>query len=148
MPKLNKTQQRLLKLFNSEIGDKELYERTVRFNDGRESYRELYNGHVKEYNELVEKYDVLKEGVMSAAVGGVNPEHIVSEFIAVKKKLAEKAKCIEVTKHEMNENDRLLKQYRDSSERSFFIWWKILSEAGVINESWSNWFPKYKDKII
>ena len=135
-------------LFMEDFNDKELQERYENFIRTREGAKERHNAMVPEINALIQKGESLKETIVDLAVQGLSTEEaarLVRETVPQVKELRDK---IAYQKGIMDEEDALIKKYKENSENKLFHYWKIFKALDPETEPWLSWKKPYCHHII
>ena len=135
-------------LFMEDFNDKELQERYENFIRTREGAKERHNAMVPESNALIQKGESLKETIVDLAVQGLSTEEaarLVRETVPQVKELRDK---IVYQKGIMDEEDALIKKYKENSENKLFHYWKIFKALDPETEPWLSWKKPYCHHII
>ena len=148
-PKPEKTAfEKVYDLFLEDFNDKELQERYERFIRTREAAKERHNAMVPEINAFIQKGESLKETVVDLAVQGLSteePARLIRETVPQVKELRDK---IAYQKGIMDEEDALIKKYKENSENKLFQYWKVFRALDPTIEPWLEWKKPYCHHII
>jgi hypothetical protein len=140
--------EKIYDLFMEDFNDKELQERYDNFKRTREAAKDRHNAMVPEINALIQKGESLKETVVDLAVQGLSteePARLLRETVPLVKELRDK---IEYQKGIMDEEDALIKKYKENSENRLFHYWKVFRALDKETLPWLEWKKPYINTII
>ena len=147
--KVEKTSlEKLFELFNEEVNDKELQGNYDSFVRAREAAKERHNTMVPEINALIQRGEGLKEIIVDLACKQLSTAEAVEALLALPEPINQLREKIGYQKGIMDEQDRLMKFYKDNSERKFFQYWKVFNALDKETLPWMEWKKPYIDTII
>lgn len=148
-PKAEKTAiEKIHDLFMEDFNDKEIHKRYENFKRTREAAKERHNAIVPEINAISQKGESLKQIIVDMAVQGLSieePTRLLRETVPQFKELQEK---LNYQKGIMNEENALIKKYKENSENKLFQYWKVFRALDSTTQPWLDWRKPYMDIII
>lgn len=135
-------------LIKEDQEDGELQRNFEGFQRSRETAKAYYNECVPTLNSMISKIVNLKELIVSLSVQGLPTESAVKRLAKLDNsftKLSEKANKY---KAKMDEEDTLIKNYKDWNEGKLFMHWKYLTHFKVTDEPWLDWKKQFVDVMI
>lgn len=147
--KVEKTSlEKLFELFNEEVNDKELQGNYDSFVRAREAAKERHNTMVPEINALIQRGEGLKEIIVDLACKQLSTAEAVEALLALPEPINQLREKIGYQKGIMDEQDRLMKFYKDASERKFFQYWKVFNALDKETLPWMEWKKPYIDTML
>lgn len=147
MDKLNVTQKAILKEFNSNINNKELYRRYEGFLSAEKGLKERQRRACEAISQLEGR-----KAQLADLIGSNEVTPITEKWVAELKQNRTEYKQWVITLSEIQpkirENDHLIKLYKLSSDNKVMLWYTILKAAKVINVPYLQWVIPYRDVII
>lgn len=136
------------KLFNEDLADKELSLRYERFKKDLEYAKEKYNELVPTINERRQLIGTLEELIIGLSTQGMPTVNACADLKVATNELTDLKEAADVLMQKIKENQKLIKDYEDWSERKLFMHWKYLSHFKAIEEDWLTWKAKHKNVIL
>jgi len=140
--------EKVMELFNEEVNDKELQGNYDGFKRSRECAKERHNGMVPEINALIQKGEGLKELIVDLSCKQLSTVEAVEAMLSLPEPINELREKINYQKGIMDEQDRLMKFYTDSTERKLFHFWKVFKALDEETLPWMEWKRAYTDIIF
>ena len=135
-------------LFREDFEDKELQRNFDGFKMSRDIWKEKYNELVPEINSLIKRIVNLKELIVTQAVQGISNTESVKRLAKLDEKFTKLTEVADKYKAKMDEEDEIIKKYKDWTERKLFLHWRYLTHFGVTTEPWMDWKKQFVDVII
>ena len=139
----------ILAQMNLEIEDKELQSNYERFQRTREAAKERHNKIVPIINAKIDEGNALKECIVELAIRGLSTKEAAEKAVTLLNEVKELREQIAREQKIMVDEQELITNYKNYSERKFFNYWKLLKEADPKGtKPWMEWFKPYKEIIF
>lgn len=147
--KIEKTDyEKVYDLFMEDVNDQELQRNFDNYQRDRETAKERYNELVPQINEMNQHGSALKELIVDLACRQLPTADAVKALLDSAEPYKELKNKIDYQKGLMDEADRMIKFYKDNSERKLFHYWKVFDSLDATTEPWMDWKRTYSDNII
>ena len=138
----------LKKAFEEEVNDLELQERYEYFQKNLQRAKDEHNKLVPFLNQNVEARNILTSVIYNSAMEGILSTEATKKMKELKAEMETLVAELEIHKESIQYNEKLIKDYKDWSERKLFIWWQALKAVDPETKAWIEWKETYKDRII
>lgn len=140
--------EKVWKEFLDDIDNPELQNRFDGFVADEKRYVDQYNEMVETINEQLADKSALEGIIINSAMLGISPAPAVEKLKVVNGSVSELQDKMSELGKKIAEKQKLIKQYKHSSDGNLFIYWKVLREVDDTVKEWAVFKEQYKDRIF
>ena len=138
----------LHKEFMSDFNDNELQERFNNFEKNVKYWKGLYNDLVPKINDNINKKNTLVALIVECAKLDMLNTDAVNQLKETEKYLDEWFSKADEYRAKFEEEDALIKKYKEGSHNRLFNWWKAFRAIDPKTEPWLEWSKPYSNRIF
>lgn len=140
--------EKVWKEFLADLNDTELQDRYDRFREDEKRDVDSYNRMVDTINELHAKKATLEGIIVDSAILEISAHSAVELLKTVRNSIEELGQTMAELASKIAENQKLIKQYKNSSENNLYVYWKMLNAVDETVGPYHEFSQKYKDRIF
>jgi hypothetical protein len=140
--------EKIQKEFESDFNDNELQERFDRFENTVKHFKGLYNELVPKVNEDINKQALLRHMIVESAKQGFLNNDAANQLNVLDKRLDENIQNLDNFKSKFEEEEALIKKYKEGSHNKLFLYWKMFRALDKTTTPWLEWSRQYDKRIF